>query len=78
MTRSKASGGRAEDRKCAVKDFRDFASLLLQNSKYRSYQPAWLGHAPNTVAAEFYSGEEDVFDLYGGLYCGTGLARFYI
>lgn len=45
-----------------MRDFRDFGSLLLQNSKYRVYRVAWLGHTPKEVHEKHYSGEEDVIE----------------
>jgi hypothetical protein len=52
--------GRSSERPFTLKDFRDFGSLLLQNSKYRSYRVSWLGHTPKEVHDTNYSGEEDV------------------
>lgn len=52
--------GRSSDRPFTLKDFRDFGSLLLQNSKYRSYRVSWLGQTPKEVHETNYSGEEDV------------------
>jgi len=52
--------GRSSKRPYTPKDFRDFGSLLLQNSPYRSYRVSWLGHTPKEVHETNYSGEEDV------------------
>lgn len=54
--------GRSAERPHTLKDFRDFGSIMLQGSPHRSYQQAWLGHSPNTVAGRHYSGTEDVIE----------------
>jgi len=52
--------GRHSARPYTLKDFRDFGSMLLQNSDFRSYRTAWLGHSPGSVADRHYSGTENV------------------
>ena len=51
--------GRSSERPFTLKDFRDFGSLLLQNSPFRTYRVSWLGHTPKQVDEKNYSGEED-------------------
>ena len=52
--------GRSSERPFTLKDFRDFGSLLLQNSPFRTYRVSWLGHTPKQVDEKNYSGVEDV------------------
>ena len=54
--------GRSSERPFTLKDFRDFGSLLLQNSPFRTYRVSWLGHPPKQVDEKNYSGEEDTRD----------------
>jgi len=54
--------GRSSERPFTLKDFRDFGSLLLQNSPFRTYRVSWLGHTPKEVSDTNYSGEEDARD----------------
>jgi hypothetical protein len=46
--------GRSEKKEFTLRDFRYFGADLLEETRYETYQDAFLGHSPNSVKSIFY------------------------